>query len=93
MDINDGGLFTVNPTVVLLHLVPRPPCLLITTLLEYNEWRFDSSATDDVVMQNDHPVVPAIMIHNNNKGDPISMVLLATNVPLLLIYFRISPIM
>ena len=40
---------------------------------------FDSSTTDDVVIQNDHPVVPTIMIYNNNKGDPISMVSLTSS--------------
>ena len=32
-DIDGGGLFTVNPFVVLSHRVLRPPCLLITTHL------------------------------------------------------------
>ena len=35
-NIDGGGLFTVNPIVVLSHLVLQPLYLLITTLLEYN---------------------------------------------------------
>ena len=37
MDIDGDGLFTVNPFVVLPHLVLRPPCLMITILLEYDD--------------------------------------------------------
>ena len=37
-DMDGGGMFTVNPIVVLSNLALRPPCLLITTLLDYDKY-------------------------------------------------------